>query len=123
MNLKALPDLYAIARLAADAPIPDWLDGPGLSALVRADDELTIVCRQDRIPSDVTSDRDWAAFRSLGPFAFDETGIVAALITPLSSAGIGVFVLCTFDGEHILCPAKHFAQAQVLLTAKGHHFV
>lgn len=123
MRLCEIPGRFGVARLDAKASIPDWFDGKGLSALVRSDDELTLVCLEDRIPQEVEAEKGWACFRSLGPFAFDEAGIVAALVSPISKAGIGVFVLCTFDGEHILCPKPDFERAKDILTAEGHHFV
>jgi len=64
----------------------------------------------------------WACFRSIGPFAFDEAGVVASLISPISAAGIGVFVVCTFDGEHILCPEADFEKVAALLQNLGHDF-
>lgn len=123
MKLKHVEGTFGVARLAADATIPDWADGPGLTALVRTEDELTVVCDEARIPPDVTTERGWACFRSIGPFAFDEAGIVAALVSPISAAGIGVFVLCTFDGEHILCPAADFDRARGILIDEGHRFL
>ncbi len=123
VKLRTIDGQYGVAQLAADAPIPNWINGPGFSAIIRSDDELTLICDQDRIPATVTSERDWACFRSIGPFAFEETGIVAALVTPISAAGIGVFVVCTFDGEHILVPQKHLAEVEDLLTENGHHFI
>ena len=122
MRLRVLEGRYAVAQLPADAVVPDWADGPGLSAFVRADDEVSIICREERVPEDVTAARGWACFRSVGPFAFDEAGVVAGLIGPISGAGIGVFVICTFDGEHILCPADEFARVASLLEAEGHMF-
>ncbi len=123
MLLKLIEGAYAVARLPADASMPNWLNGPGFLAMVRAEDELTLVCDQDRVPQDVTAQRGWACFRSIGPFAFDETGIVAALISPISANDIGVFVLCTFDGEHILCPSEKLEDVRSILTAEGHRFV
>jgi hypothetical protein len=123
VNLKQVQGSFAVAQLPADAPLPDWLDGAGLTAFVRSDDELTLVCEETRIPQGVTAERGWACFRSVGPFAFDEAGIVAALVSPISAAGIGVFVLCTFDGEHILCPVAQFQAVQEILTGQGHSFV
>lgn len=123
MNLRPLKGRYAVAQLAADAAVPDWFNGPGFAAMVRADDELTLVCEEQRVPPQVTAQRGWACFRSVGPFGFDEAGIVASLVSPISAAGIGVFVLCTFDGEHILCPADQFEAVQRILTEQGHRFV
>jgi hypothetical protein len=47
----------------------------------------------------------------------------SSLVAPLSAAGIGVFVLCTFDGEHLLVAERDIAQASALLEANGHRFV
>lgn len=122
MKLREIEGSFGVAQLPPDADLPPWLNGPGLAAAIRTDDELTIVCRDNRIPPTVTVERGWACFRSIGPFAFDQTGIVASLVNPISAAGIGVFVVCTFDGEHILCPASKFDAVVDILEAEGHVF-
>lgn len=118
--LRTVPGLYGIAKLAQDAPVPGWANGPGLCAMVRADDELTVVCLQDRIPDGVNVAPNWRCLRSVGPFAFDATGIVLSIISPLSTQGVGVFVLCTFDGEHILVAEQQWEQSLMLLKEAGH---
>jgi uncharacterized protein len=123
LNLQEVAGTYGLARLAADAPVPVWFNGPGFAALVRASDETTVVCEQDRIPEGITSDLYWRCFRSLGPIAFDATGIVLSIIAPLSQQGIGVFVVCTYDGEHVLVSQKDWDRSQTALVAAGHLFV
>lgn len=120
LRLRTVPGRYAVAQLPADAPFPTWADGPGLCALVRASDELSVVCLQERVPSDVHAERDWICLRTVGPFDFQAAGIVHALIQPLSTQGIGVFVVCTFDGEHLLIATRDEARARTLLRAAGH---
>jgi uncharacterized protein len=122
LNLRMVAGRYAVARLAAEAAIPVWADGAGFVAIARAEDELTVVCLAERVPVEVEAERDWVCLRTLGPFAFDATGIVQALIAPLSENGVGVFVVCTFDGEHLLIAAKDEARARGLLLAAGHRF-
>lgn len=123
INLRAVPGVFSVARLAADASIPDWFNGAGFSAMVRSDDELTLVCLQDRVPRNVEVEPNWRCFRSLGPIPFNATGILQSLIQPISEEGIGVFVLCTFNGEHILVPEKEWDRAARLLEEAGHMFV
>lgn len=65
-NLRIVPGIYSVARLAADASFPDWFDGPGFSAAIRADDELTLVCLQERVPSGIEAEPNWRCFRSVG---------------------------------------------------------
>ncbi len=50
LKLCFVPGRYSVARLAPDSSIPAWVSGPGFSAIIRADDELTIVCHEDRVP-------------------------------------------------------------------------
>ncbi len=120
LSLHILPGRYAVARLAPDATFPDWLDGSGFQAAIRAEDELTIVCSQERVPLGVEAERDWSCLRTIGPFDFETTGIVQSLVSPLSDHGIGVFVLCTFDGEHILVPGSKADAAMCILKQAGH---
>lgn len=122
LRLRRVPGRYGIVRLAPDATIPDWAGGAGFWAVIRAEDEITIVCLQDRIPDGAESSRDWLCLRTIGPFAFDATGIVSSLIAPLSDADIGVFVVCTYDGEHLLVAERDMARSMALLEARGHRF-
>jgi hypothetical protein len=123
LRLRIVAGQYAVARLPADSSIPAWASGSGFSAVVRADDELTVVCSEDRIPEEVEAERGWICLRTIGPFDFQATGIVRSLIEPLSANGIGVFVICTFNGEHLLVSAKDGRKTQDLLIAAGHEFI
>ena len=120
MILKKLDGQYAIARLDAGAAFPGWADGAGFVSISRTDEELSIVCLQNRIPASIMQDRDWTCFRLQGPFAFDETGVVLSVIRPLSENKIGVFVVSTFDGDHLLVKASDEASSILYLTAAGH---
>ena len=120
LTIRVVPGRYAVCRLEAEAAIPDWLQGPGFKAVVYADDEVTLVCLEERVPLGIPSETGWACLRTVGPFPFDAAGIVKSLIDPLSGNGIGVFVLCTFDGEHVLIPADQLDAARQHLQAAGH---
>ncbi|TIN27343.1 MAG: ACT domain-containing protein [Mesorhizobium sp.] len=120
VRLKQLSGPYAVSRLEAGAAIPGWADGPGFVSITRTDDELSIVCLQDRVPDSVRHDGDWVAFKLQGPFAFDETGIVLSVIRPLSENALGIFVVSTFDGDHLLVKATDQAAARRFLVEAGH---
>ena len=120
VKLKGLDGAYCVARLDASDAIPVWADGAGFVSISRTDDELSIVCREERVPHDVRQDGGWSCFKLVGPFAFDETGIVLSVIAPLSANGIGIFVVSTFDGDHLLVKAADLAKARDLLTAADH---
>lgn len=120
LNLKLVAGTYGIAKLPPDADIPQWAIGTGFVSISIADDETTVVCLESRIPEGIRADRNWACIRTTGPFEFDAAGIVHSLITPLSTNEIGVFVVCTFDGEHLLVASKDMDRAIKLLKNAGH---
>jgi hypothetical protein len=118
--LHLLDGDYAVSRLSPTDPIPAWVDGEGFVSISRSDEELSILCRAERVPADVRQDAGWACMKLQGPFAFDETGVVLAVIAPLSNAGLGVFVVSTFDGDHIMVKRADLDRAGVLLAKAGH---
>jgi len=120
ITLQPLPGTYTIARLPPDSPIPPWADGPGFVTLSRSPQELSITCLDARVPEGVQADRGWVALRFVGPFAFGETGIVLSVIRPLSENGVGIFVVSTFDGDHLLVQQADRARAWALLAGAGH---
>ncbi|MEZ2333853.1 ACT domain-containing protein [Mesorhizobium sp. RCC_202] len=123
VKLKQLSGRYAVLRLGAGDAIPAWADGQGFVSISRTDDELSVVCLQDRVPDAVKQDRDWVAFKLQGPFAFDETGIVLSVIRPLSENRLGIFLVSTFDGDHLLVKATDEAAARRFLGEAGHTIV
>lgn len=120
LNVDFVPGLYAVSQLAAHTDIPKWFNGSGFKAVIYADDETTLVCLEERVPADIPMEKGWACLRTVGPFPFDAAGIVQSLIAPLSSNDIGIFVICTYDGEHVLIPAKDTEKAIRYLKAAGH---
>ena len=120
LQFLTLPDLYAITRLTADAPMPDWVDGTGLTSVTRADDELSIVCLADRAPDG--ADTGWTALRVDTLAALDEPGVVMAAITPISSASLGVFVISTHLRDYILVRTSEITKVADVLRGAGHAF-
>lgn len=122
VTLKRLAGSYAISRLGPDAPLPHWADGEGFVSISRTDEELSIVCRAVRVPLEVRQDKGWTCYKFVGPFAFDETGIVSSVIGPLSGNRIGIFVVSTFDGDHLLIKEDDVPRAEAILRSAGHTF-
>lgn len=50
-------------------------------------------------------------------------GVVASLSRPLAEAGIGIFVISTFDTDYLLVKDNDLEKAVVALRAAGHSVV
>lgn len=120
INLEMAAGEYAVSRLPAQADIPNWADGNGFVTISRSAFELSIVCLAERVPAGTATESGWCCFRFVGPFAFGATGIVLSVVRPLSEGGLGVFVVSTFDGDHILIKQTDLPHALALLQVAGH---
>jgi hypothetical protein len=120
-RFSVCPGEWAIAKLAADAPVPVWALGcSGFSSVTRTGGELSIVAPAVEVPLDIPAERGWSLLQLKGPFAFDQTGILASFATPLAEAGIGLFALSTFDTDYLLVKAEVIDRAIHALVAAGH---
>jgi uncharacterized protein len=120
VQLYALDELYAIARLDPDAPFPEWARDGHFWSVTRSDNELSVVCRQDDVPADASAERGWCAFEVAGPLDFSLTGIVSSLVSPLAEAEIPIFVISTFETDYLLVREHDLHRSVEALTAAGH---
>ena len=121
MELRTLHETFAIARLPADASVPEWVGGNELLAVVRTRNELSIVCRDSAVPGNVTEvQRGFRAFAVTGHLDFALVGIIADLAKPLADAGIPIFGISSYDTDTILVRADRFDDAISALLAAGH---
>jgi hypothetical protein len=123
ITLRQLSGRYAACRLDASAAVPPWADGDGFVSITRTLEELSIVCRSERVPAGITASREWTCFQFVGPFAFDETGIALAAVRPLSEAGIGFLLIATYDTDYLAIQEKDLAAAKKALLNAGHTLV
>lgn len=121
LTLTVLPDLYAVCRLDAAAPLPPWATGGEFVCIARTRDELSIVCQERNVPAGITCEPGWRTLKCEGPLDYDLTGIVASLAEPLADASVPIFPIATHNTDYILIKEKHLETATNALVAYGHH--
>jgi hypothetical protein len=122
LTLKVLDPRMAVARLAAEDAIPNWVTGLPLS-VTRTARELSIVCPEQHLPDHVTAERGWICLEVGGPLDFGEVGILAALTATLAEAEISVFVFSTYDTDYFLVKADDITLAAKKLTSAGYQVI
>ena len=123
LKYRWMPGPYAIVKLAADAPIPDWATQGEFSSITRTADELSIVCPADNLPANVHSQHRWICFKLKGPFPFSLTGILLSFIEPLSNNGVPIFAVSTFETDYVLVQEEFSGMTQQLLGEAGHELM
>jgi len=119
-TLDVLPDRLAICRLDPEHADFDWDPGEGLLSVTFTDEEVSLVCEEGFAPADAEVSRGWRCLRVEGPLDLGMVGVLAVLAGALASAGVAVFVLSTFDTDHILVRGAQLAQAINCLRSAGH---
>jgi hypothetical protein len=110
----------AICRAEPGAP-PPWLPPePPISACLWSDDGMTVVCREDAVPVGVRAERGRRALTVEGPLDPSLTGVIASLTAPLAAADVPVFVLSTFETDHLLVAEELAGRAAAALRDAGH---
>jgi hypothetical protein len=110
---------FAICRTPPGLPAPEWATAGGFCSFTRTKEELSIVCEESRVPQEVQAERGWACLKLHGPFPFDLTGVLAAVLNPLAGAEIGIFAVSTFDTDYVLIKSDRLQAAQKALAAAG----
>lgn len=124
LSFSVLPGRFVVARLEPGADVPDAvLASRDFMSIARTDDELSIVCAESAATGLATVDGPWRGIKLHGPFAFDQTGVLASFLAPLAEASIGIFATSTFDTDYILVKSENIERAVQALQAAGHRFV
>jgi hypothetical protein len=128
LTLTILPGRFAICRLPAAAPIPDWATQSWLVSITRTADELSVMCEEANVPPAMLDgsqpgpkiSKNWRALKLEGPFDFSEVGVLASVITPLADAGISISAVSTFDTDYLFVRGGDLQAATKILAAHGH---
>ncbi len=121
LTLRILEETLAMVRLAANAPVPEWVVGTDFLSVTRTQRELSIVCRDEAVPAEVTEvQRGFRCLAVVGTLDFAQIGIIAALADPLAAAEVPIFGISTYDTDHLLIHKARLERAVAVLRAAGH---
>ncbi len=115
-TLSILPEKLGICHLNKNSPIPSWaIENSNFSSLTKTEDELSIICPQDKIPGGILVEKNWRAFKVKGPLGFILTGVVSSLSAPLAKAKISILYISTYETDYLLVEEKNLDKARKIL--------
>lgn len=77
------------------------------------------MCDERDAPDGARREAGWRAFRLHGPIPFETTGVIASLSAALAGAGVGLFVVSTFDTDIVLVKTPDAPRAEEALRQAG----
>ena len=120
LKLEVVEGLYAVCRLDAAEPLPEWAGTKPFASFTRTDAELSVVCPEGAVPPGVRAEPGWRCLRVVGPLGFGMTGILASLAGPLASSGVSIFVVSTYDTDYLMVQDRDLDRARDALARAGH---
>ncbi|HEX5735232.1 MAG TPA: ACT domain-containing protein [Blastocatellia bacterium] len=120
LTLSVLGDSYAICKLSPAERTPGWVERGEFWSVTRTREELSIVCVESGVPESVRSDKGWRCLKVHGPLDFSLTGVLVSLAQPMAQAGVGVFVISTYDTDYLLVKGENLDRALAALAESGH---
>ena len=123
MELLLGSETLSVCRLTADQPWPAPPDDGSLFSVTSTGDERSLVCRADLAPAGARIEAGWRVLTVVGPLDFALVGVMADLTAAVARAGVSVFVLSTFDTDHLLVRIDDLDTADRALTAAGHSVI
>lgn len=111
---------FAVCKLPPGSAIPAWATAGDVFSVTRTGDELSVVCRQEMVPSGTQAEVGWRCLRVVGAMPFTLVGVLASITVPLAGAGVGVFAVSTFDTDYLFVKDAEILAAVDALRGAGH---
>ena len=121
MELKIIEHRLSVCKVADISDIDLKAD---FYFIGKTDEELSLVCKTEDIPSKTTEcDDGWRGFRIQGVLDFSLIGILSKLSGILADNKIGIFAVSTYNTDYILVKEKDFEHALNVLASAGYTVV
>lgn len=102
MNISLLSGNFVVCRLDAEDCIPTWIATKSFYSITRTNEELSIVCLDKNVPSEIKCEKGWRILKIEGPLDFSLIGILSKISTLLANEKISIFAVSTYDTDYIL---------------------
>lgn len=125
MKLKILDSTFSVVKYPPTETIPVWALNASVYSITRTDEELSIVCPSDSLPTNqenMEAENDWKCMKVEGVLDFSLTGILSSLANPLAENKISIFAISTFNTDYLLVKSHSIEKARVILENEGHSF-
>jgi hypothetical protein len=120
LRLLGVAGRFAVCKLPPDSAVPAWATASDVFSITRTVEELSVVCRQEMVPTGIHAEVDWRCLRVAGTMPFTLVGVLASLTRPVAAAGVGFFAVSTFDTDYLFFKEAEFQTAVAALRRAGH---
>jgi hypothetical protein len=115
------PDVHISAPADLSCVLSDIFRAGKIFFLQKTPDEISLVCESRNVPAGAdAASSGWKALRVVGTLDFGLVGVLAKITAALAEAGVGVFVVSTYDTDYILMKSDAFEKGVRALRMSGY---
>ena len=114
------PESFCIRRLPRDWPLDLSRLNAEWYSVTRNGEELSLVVPEQAHTDAGECERGWSCLTIQGTLELTMIGVLAAVSRTLAEANVGIFVVSTYDTDHILVRTGDLQRALAALTRAGH---
>ena len=123
LTLTLLGGTYAIHRLPAHAAVPEAVLASSFFAIMRTDEELSLVAPETVELQAERTEADWACFKVEAVLDLSLVGILAELANVLASVQVAIFALSSFNTDYLLVKREKTRIAADALATAGYRII
>ncbi len=117
MTIEIMDERFTVCKVES---VPQELLDDRFCFVGKTDKELSLVCRTDLVPAQTLAREDgWRGMRVTGTLDFSLIGILSRISSILAEAGVGIFVISTYDTDYVLVKGNMLEKAADALHAGG----
>ena len=120
LTLLGVGGRFAVCKLPPDSAVPAWGMAGDVFSVTRTVEELSVVCRQEMVPTGTHAEVGWRCLRVAGAMPFTLVGVLASLTGTVAAAGVSIFVVSTFDTDYLFVKEAELQAAVAALRGAGH---
>jgi len=119
--LRALVGTYSLINLPSGADIPTWAlraNPEGLTSLTQSKYGFSIICPDVWVPGAFEGERipEWRVLRVEAPRDWAMHGLYSRLTQPLADDALSIYIVGSYNADHILLRSRDFARARQILS-------
>lgn len=103
--------------------MPNWVDQSKFYSITKTNDELSILCVQENIPSDVKCEKNWKIIQIDSILDFSTVGVISEISMLLAANDISIFVISTFNTDYICIKEDTFEKTLHILKNAGNNIL
>lgn len=123
MKLRLFQEDFAVCKLNESYKSPICVDTKSFYYITKIKDELSIVCKDENIPIEISSDKEWRLIEILQPINMYLVGFASKIYKVLNDAKVNVVELSTSCSNYILVKNKDISSACNVLIHNGYEIV